>query len=337
MIKLGVLDQSPIRDGGNAATALNETLELAKACERLGYCRYWLAEHHNTKAFAGSTPEVLIARVASVTNTIRVGSGGVMLPHYSPLKVAENFRMLEALFPGRIDLGIGRAPGSDPLTSRALQPGPQAYPIDVFPQQIELLNQFLEDEIPDEHPYRHVHAMPRGSGVPERWVLGSSEGGALFAAEFGERFCHAHFINADGGEGYMKLYRDRFTPSKELEQPYAALGVGVICADSEEEAERLAATRNLWVLRLLSGQGGAFPSVEEALAYPFNKAEKLRLREIERRSVVGTPEQCRAKLLDLGRSHGVDEFVVVTITYDFQSRLRSYELLAEAFELKAAA
>jgi alkanesulfonate monooxygenase SsuD/methylene tetrahydromethanopterin reductase-like flavin-dependent oxidoreductase (luciferase family) len=182
MVTLSVLDQSPIRKGGTAAEALANTIDLARHAERLGYSRYWLAEHHNTSSFAGSAPEVMIAAVAGATSHIHVGSAGVMLPHYSPLKVAELFRLLETLYPGRIDLGLGRAPGSDQRTARALQPGPQAYPIDVFPQQVELLIQFLEDSIglggeaggfPIGHPYTGIHATPRGPGLPKLWMLGS--------------------------------------------------------------------------------------------------------------------------------------------------------------------
>src|SRR5271168_163887 len=199
-MRLSVLDQSPVRSDGTAADAIAETIALAKACERLGYHRYWLAEHHNTKSFAGSAPEVLIARVAAETETIRVGSGGVMLTHYSPLKVAEQFRMLEILSPGRIDLGLGRAPGTDQRTSMALQAGPQGWGIDAFPSQVHLLRQFLDDaagvgKFPDDHPYRSIHAMPRGRGYPEIWLLGSGIHSAVYAAEFGLPFSHAYFIS----------------------------------------------------------------------------------------------------------------------------------------------
>ena len=202
---LSVLDQSPIRSDGSAAVAIAETIALAKACDAMGYHRYWLAEHHNSNSFAGSCPEILIARVATETRHLRVGSGGVMLSHYSPLKIAEQFRMLEVLAPGRIDLGLGRAPGSDQLTARALQSGPQAWGIDAFPSQVYLLRQFLDDAngstpLPDDHPYRGVHAMPRGAGGPQLWLLGSGVHSAVYAAELGIPFSHAYFISPEGSE-----------------------------------------------------------------------------------------------------------------------------------------
>lgn len=338
MVSLSVLDQSPIRHGSNAAEAVAETVRLAQACEQLGYERYWLAEHHNTQSFAGSTPEVLIGKVASETKTIRVGSGGVMLPHYSPLKVAENFRMLETLYPGRIDLGVGRAPGSDPRTSAALQSGPETYDIAVFPQLVQLLTQFLQDArgeeaFGDEHPYRGIHAMPRGPGLPQVWVLGSSPMGAVYAADLGQPFSFAHFISPDGGEKIVESYRQKFKPSKELQEPKVSLGISVLCAETEEEAKQLSMTRNLWVLHLLTGRHIPFPSLEEALNYPYTPNDYQVLKSIEQRSFAGTPAQVRERLKDLSEAYGTDEFVVVTITHDFESRLKSYELLAREFEL----
>jgi luciferase family oxidoreductase group 1 len=342
MVTLSILDQSPIRKGGTAAEALRNTIDLARVAERLGYQRYWLAEHHNTNSFAGSAPEIMIAAVASATSSIHVGSAGVMLPHYSPLKVAELFRLLETLYPGRIDLGLGRAPGSDQRTSRALQPGPQAYPIDVFPQQVELLIQFLEDStglageaggFPLDHPYNGIHATPRGPGVPHLWMLGSGGGGAAYAAQFGMAYCFAHFINQDAGVAPLEIYRRSFKPSHTLSSPYGSIGVSVTVGETEEDARRLAAPRNLWVLHLLRNRAGAFPSIEEALAYEYSDEEKTMLRAIEQRGIVGTPEQVRGRLLALGESYGVDDFVILTITYDHADRVRSYELLADAFGL----
>src|SRR5262245_59844452 len=206
MLRLGVLDQSPVRAGGSAADSVHETLELAQAAERLGYQRYWLAEHHATPGLAGSCPEILIGQVAARTRRIRVGSGGVMLQHYSPLKVAENFRVLETLFPGRIDLGIGRAPGSDQLTARALQEGSGAPGFDRFPEQVADLIAFLHDALPADHRFRTVKAMPTGPTAPEIWLLGSSDGSAAIAAELGTAFSFAHFINADGGAEITRAY-----------------------------------------------------------------------------------------------------------------------------------
>ena len=337
---LSVLDQSPIRKDGTPADAVAETISLARACERLGYHRYWLAEHHNSNSFAGSCPEILIGRVASETKSIRVGSGGVMLTHYSPLKVAEQFRMLEVLNPGRIDLGLGRAPGTDQMTARALQAGPQGWDIDAFPSQVHLLRQFLDDAsgrapIPDSHPYRGIHAMPRGdiSTGPELWMLGSGLHGAVYAGELGLPFSHAYFINPEGSEDAVATYRERFKPSVACPRPRVSMGVAALVADTEDDARALSASRNLWVVRLLTGRPIPFPSPQEAHDYPFTDQELALLRTVQRRSIVGTPEQVRTGLLGLADTHDAEELVIVTITYDYASRLRSYELLAKAFAL----
>jgi luciferase family oxidoreductase group 1 len=340
-MRLSVLDQSPVRSDGTAADAVAETIALAKACERLGYHRYWLAEHHNTKSFAGSAPEVLIARVAAETKTIRVGSGGVMLTHYSPLKVAEQFRMLEILSPGRIDLGLGRAPGTDQRTMQALQAGPQGWGIDAFPSQVHLLRQFLDDaagvSLPDDHPYRGIHASPMGPTRPEMWLLGSGIHSAVYAGELGLPFAHAHFISAEGSEEAVENYRHRFKPSSWCERPRIAMGVAALAAETEEDARKLAASRNLWVVRLLTGRPIAFPPPEEALDYPYTDQEKVLLENIEARSTVGTPDVVKKKLTALAERHGAEELVIVTITYDAKSRTRSYELLAKEFGLAPSA
>jgi len=336
MVKLSVLDQSPIREGGSPAQAIAETLELAQHCDALGYHRYWLAEHHSSGGLAGSTPEILIGRVAGLTRHLRVGSGGVMLSHYSPLKVAENFRMLETLYPGRIDLGIGRAPGSDQRTAQALAVGPGALGIEYFPHQIKYLQDFLADEVESEdHPFRAIHAEPRGEGVPEVWLLGSSDQSAAYAAHFGLPFSFAHFINAGGGEQVMAAYRQHFQPSPACPEPRSNVGVFVICADSEAEAERLAASRDLFILRLRTGQPGPVPSPEEARAYPYSAMEQQIIAQGRARTIAGTPEQVKERLSGLAADYGVDELVVVTITFDFAARKRSYSLLAEAFGLQA--
>jgi luciferase family oxidoreductase group 1 len=340
-MRLSVLDQSPVRSDGTAADAVAETIALAKACERLGYHRYWLAEHHNTKSFAGSAPEVLIARVAAETKTIRVGSGGVMLTHYSPLKVAEQFRMLEILSPGRIDLGLGRAPGTDQRTAQALQAGPQGWGIDAFPSQVHLLRQFLDDaagqSLPDDHPYRGIHASPMGPTRPEMWLLGSGIHSAVYAGELGLPFAHAHFISAEGSEEAVENYRHRFRPSSWCERPRLAMGVAALAAETEEDARKLSASRNLWVVRLLTGRPIAFPPPEEALDYPYTDQERALLENIEARSTVGTPDVVKKKLTALAERHGAEELVIVTITYDAKSRTRSYELLAKEFGLEPVA
>ena len=338
-MRVSVLDQSPIRKGGTAREAVLETIELAKAAERLGFHRFWMAEHHNTTSFAGSTPEVLMARVGAETSRIRIGSGGIMLPHYSPLKVAENFRMLETLYPGRIDLAIGRAPGADGRTSVALQSGPKAYDIGVFPQQAEMLRHYLEESAglaqwPEDHPFRQVHASPRGPGLPEMWMLASSMNGALYAAELGMPLAFAQFISPDeSGPEAAAVYRNSFKPRRPGEEPRVALAVFALAAETEEEAERLCSTRNLWVMQLLRNQAGPFPSPEEALAYPYTPQDRVMLRAIAARGVTGTPDRVKAGLEKMAAAYGAEEVVVLTITHSFEARLRSYELLAEAFAL----
>ena len=332
MLRLSVLDQSPIRSGGTAADAVAETLELAQACDRWGYHRYWLAEHHASRGLAGSTPEVLIAHVAAHTSHIRVGSGGVMLSHYSALKVAENFRMLETLHPGRIDLGIGRAPGSDPRTARALAHGPGALGIEHFPSQISDLLGFLKGDLPQGHPFRGIRAMPDGPTMPELWLLGSSGEGAAIAAHFGTAFSFAHFISDEGGAAATRDYAERFCPGV-LDAPRASVAVFALAADTEAEAKRLAKSRDLWIVRLYSGRPGAFPSVEEAESYPYTEQETAIAQHARRRTIAGAPEQVRDRLLSLAQECGAEELKVVTITHDFKARLRSYQLLAQAFSL----
>jgi luciferase family oxidoreductase group 1 len=272
-MKLSVLDQSPIMSGATPAQAIADTLALARHADRLGYARYWLAEHHSSTGLAGPAPEILIARVAAETRHIRVGSGGVMLSHYSALKVAETFRMLETLSPGRIDLGIGRAPGSDQWTARALAHGPGALGIEHFPSQIGLLMGFLGDDLPRDHPFANIHAMPTGETVPEVWLLGSSGESAAYAAHFGLAFSFAHFINGEGGVAAMTAYRAEFQPSPRLATPRGSIGVFVLCAETEEEARIIGSSRDLSRLRRERGIYGPIPSVEEALAYQWSDRE----------------------------------------------------------------
>src|SRR5213596_3696396 len=274
MARLSVLDQSPVRSGATPADAIRETLALARRCDELAYTRYWLAEHHSTPALAGSAPEVLIGQVAAVTSGIRVGSGGVMLQHYSPLKVAESFRVLETLYPGRIDLGIGRAPGSDQLTARAL--GGPGMP-EFFPKQVEDLVAFVHGELPPEHPF-------------------------------------AHFINAAGGAEITRAYAREFKPSPWLATPQASAAVFVVCAESHDVAERLAQSRDLFIARLYTGRGGRYPTVAEAEAHEYTPWERQIVEHARGRRVAGTPDECRERLEALARDYGVDEIVVVTIT-----------------------
>lgn len=307
-------------------------MALAQLADRLGYRRYWLAEHHNTGGLAGSAPEVLIARVASATGRIRVGSGGVMLSHYSPLKVAETFRLLHALFPGRIDLGIGRAPGADGRTALALAQG-RPVSLERFPEQLRDLAGFVYDSLPEDHPFRDVRAMPQEAGAPELWLLGSSGQSAAYAARFGFAFSFAHFINPADSAGVLAAYRASFRPSPTLESPRGSVAVRVLCADTDAEAQRLSASFALLRLRMERGQRGLVPSVEEAQAYSYTEDERVRLQDIMEGVVVGGPAVVKARLEEMARVHGVAELVVVTICHDPGARRRSYELLAREFGL----
>jgi luciferase family oxidoreductase group 1 len=332
MLRLSALDQSPVRSTGTPADAIRETLDLARAADRLGYHRYWLAEHHSTPALAGPSPEVLIPQVAAVTTGIRVGSGGVMLQHYSALKVAESFRVLETLYPGRIDLGIGRAPGSDQLTARALA-GPGGAGVDGFVDKLADVLGFLHGDLPAAHPFGGVLAMPTGPTAPEVWLLGSSDQSAILAAHFGLGFSFAHFINADGGAEVTRAYTRGFKPSATLAEPRASVAAFVVCAPTEEEAVRLAQSRDLFITRLYTGRLSRYPTVAEAEAYEYSPREWMIVEHARRRRVVGTPAQCRERLEGLAAEYEVDEVVVATITETWQTRLRSYELLAGAFGL----
>jgi len=335
-MRVSVLDQSPIPRGSTAAEALADTVRLAQACEALGYHRYWLAEHHSSDGLAGAAPEILIARVAAATSRIRVGAGGVMLGHYSPLKVAETFRLLENLFPGRIDLGLGRAPGSDTRTAHALAYG-SPVGFDTFPQKLPDLLGFLTDSLPDDHPFARVAATPRSPAVPEIWMLGSSEAGASYAAHYGLPFAFAHFIQPEPAEFALSAYRSHYRPSKLYPKARSALAVFAIAAESEEKAARLALARHLWRLRIERGELGPYPSDDEAVAYPYTPHDRARMAANEGRTIAGRPAVVKARIDALAARCQADELVIVSICHDFRDRLRSYELLAKAYGLEAGA
>jgi len=340
-LALSILDQSPIRPGTTPAQAVAETIDLAKLADELGYKRYWVAEHHSAEAYAGPAPEILIAKLASETHQTRVGSGGVMLTHYSPLKVAEQFRMLETLFPGRIDLGIGRALGAQGKAIQALGTSQCSPLIDTFPYKLDLLLRYLEDAagahsrgLPLDHEFYGVCAMPTGVTLPEIWVLGSGFHSAVYAARLGQAFCHAYFLGTEGDGEIGDLYRQHFRPSPRLTSPRLALGVHAIVAESDEEAMHLSLMRNLWVLRLSQGVNGPFPSLRDAQNQSYTVEERAALDLIGARGVTGTPGEVRDRLHALATDFGAEELLVVTITHDHSARRRSYELLAEAFELR---
>ena len=338
-LQLSVLDQSPVREGGTATDALQETIALAVATEALGYRRFWVAEHHNLGNFAGTSPEILIGQIAARTRTIRVGSGGVMLTHYSALKVAENFRLLQALYPGRIDLGIGRAPGSDSLTAAALAYPGTARDVRHFPQQVADVMAYLSDALDRSHPFSGVHAGPgQPAGTPDVWLLGSYVESAHMAAKMGLPFSYAHFFGngAENGPLIVESYRQHFQPSAHVAEPQVNVGVHVLCAETEEEALRLATSRNLMKLRSALGVRSGVPSVEEALAYPYRPEELAYLDQVKQSYVDGNPQQVKAKLEDLAERYQTTDLTIVTICHGFAERVRSYELLAEVCELKSA-
>lgn len=334
-IRLSVLDLAPVSSGSTTIQALQNTLDLAQLADRLGYTRYWLAEHHNSHFIASSAPEIVIGHVASVTSHIRVGSGGIMLPNHAPLKVAETFRTLEALHPGRIDLGIGRAPGTDPLTAVALRRSREALMIDDMPEQLGDLLGFLTDDLAEDHPFRKIVAMPTGVPMPEIWLLGSSDYSARLAARLGLGFAFAHHISPEPAIEALRLYRNSFRPSSYFSEPQAMLAVSVICAETDERAEELAAPIDLALLRLGQRKMAPLASPEEAAAYPYSDAERAAIRSNRSRLFTGSPESIRTRLVRLAEQAGATEIMVTTIVHGHQDRRRSYELLAEAFELPA--
>ncbi len=332
---LSVLDQSPIAAGSDTAQALRNTIDLAQACDRLGYHRYWLAEHHASPALAGSAPEALIGPVALATERIRVGSGGIMLPHYSPFKVAETFGLLGALAPGRIDLGLGRAPGTDGRTAYALQRDrSRRMPSDDFPEHLAELLAYLGDGLPAEHAFAPLHAtMPSGGGATQVWLLGSSIDSAIWAAEAGLPYCFADFINSAGAP-LAAEYRRRFKPSARLAQPYVAAAIWTIAAPSAADAERLAAPSRMMMAHLHAGRLIAVPPIDEAVAW---LAENPAAARRTRRTVLGDPREVRAGLDAAAAEYRADELLLVNILPDHAARQRSYELVAAEYGLAAEA
>jgi luciferase family oxidoreductase group 1 len=333
-IQLSVLDLSPIATGSSGREALQNTLDLAKLCDQLGYTRYWMAEHHNTIGIASSVPEIMIGHVADVTTRMRVGSGGIMLPNHSSLKVAETFLALEALHPGRIDLGLGRAPGTDMLTAQALRRSADAR--DTFPQQLGELLAFFGHSFPEGHPYERVVATPSDGTPPQLWMLSSSGYGAQVAAQLGLGLAFAHHIHPDPAVGSLRFYREHFEPSTYFQKPQSILTVAVMCAETQERAEELATSFDLVRLRIEQGRMGRFPSIEEAKAYPYEAWEQQKIQENRARFFVGTPARVKKDLVLLAEEAQTDEIMVLSVCHDHQARRRSYELLAKAFKLSPA-
>lgn len=330
-LRYSILDQSPVSEGSNPGEALQQTATLAQSAEEWGYTRFWVSEHHDAPTLAGSSPEILISHLGAVTKTIRLGSGGVMLPHYSSFKIAENFKLLEALYPGRIDAGVGRAPGGMPRASLALNEG-RSRNTERFPDQIDELSMYLNDAIPEDHMYHGMKATPLTESAPPIWILGSSMTSALLAAEKGLPYMFAHFINGEGGQDFTHTYRQRFV-SAEGKLPYVGFAIFVVCQETEEEAERIASSLDLALSMGAQGMPSkGTPSPEKAQAYEYSKFENLLVAENRRRMVVGNPEQVADRLEAFAQEYEADEVMLVTITYDFEDKLQSFKLIAE--ELK---
>lgn len=333
---LSVLDLSPVIVGGSGPTSLQNTLDLARLADQLGYTRYWVAEHHNLPSIASSAPEIMIGQIAAVTQNLRVGSGGVMLPNHAPLMVAERFKILEALFPGRIDLGVGRAPGTDPITSIALRRRQQADTDDDFLERFQELLLFAQDGFPEGHPFRQVHAMPSDVPLPPIYLLGSSDYSAEVAAAIGAGFSFAHHFASHDAVAAMTSYRSHFKPSPALPAPHAILAAAVVTADTDADAERLAATVDLNFVRRSKGEYLPLASPEEAAAYPYTPIDRERIKYNRTRLFVGAPATVRARLGPLLAATQADELMITTMIYDHAARRHSYELMATAYELRPA-
>jgi luciferase family oxidoreductase group 1 len=330
MLRLSVLDQSPVAEGSTGAQALHNTLDLARLADGLGYHRYWVAEHHGGPSLAGPSPEALIGPIASATQRIRVGSGGVMLPHYSPFKVAETFSLLAGLYPGRIDLGIGRAAGTDPMTTHALQRDRRTAMPDDFPEQLAELLAYYEDKIPASNPLsRLAKVLPGRPETPDVWLLGSSPQSALWAADLGLPYAFADFINPQGAQ-IARMYQEEFAEELRLPAPRTAVAVWALCAESDEEAQRLSTSSRMTFTLLRQGRLIPVPPPETAERFLASQGDGLAGR---RRTIVGTPDTVRAGIEAAAGEYGAEEVIVVTITYDHAARRRSYELIAEAFGL----
>lgn len=337
-LRLGVLDQSPVAEGSSGAQALRDTLDLAGLADRLGYHRYWVAEHHGGPMLAGTSPEALIGPIAAATSQIRVGSGGVMLPHYSPFKVAETFSVLSGLFPGRIDLGIGRTDGTDdPVTIFALQRDRNHPALDDFGEQLAELLGYLRAELPADHLFASLPGLlPGRPEGPAPWLLGSSAQSAVWAAQLGLPYAFADFINAGGGVDIVNLYRERFVASERLPQPRVVVAVWALCADSDEQALELSASARMVSLRARRGKYTAVPPVQTAVRFVERRTRGRDDPALRKRMVTGAPATVRADLQRLAADYAVDELLVVAVTHDHAARRRSYELLADAFSLTAS-
>lgn len=329
MVPLSVLDLAPVSAGASASEALHDAVDLARLCERLGYVRFWFAEHHGMPNIACSSPEILIEHVASATTTIRVGSGGIMLPNHAPLRVAENFHTLAALHPDRIDLGVGRAPGTDPATSRALHP----FDAEHFPQQLQELLALSQRGLPAGHPFATVRVVPEGVPLPPIWVLASSGATAAFAGSIGLGYGFARHFSPSPPGPPIRAYRAAFKPSAQFAAPHVILGVAVICAPTDEEADYLATSSDVVWVRRHRGDMQPFPSPEDAARYDFQPGDRPLIEANRQRQFIGSPERVATLLRQIADDTAADELMVTTMVHGKAERLRSYELLANVWGL----
>ena len=332
-VPLSILDLSPVTTATSGAAALHNSLDLARFADRLGFTRYWVAEHHNLPSIASSAPEIMIGQIAAVTSHLRVGSGGVMLPNHAPLMVAERFKVLEALFPGRIDLGLGRAPGTDPVTSYALRRRQDVREDDDFLERFQELLLLERGGLPEGHPFRSVHAVPADVALPPIWLLGSSGYSAELAAAVGMGFAFAHHFAEHDAPSAMLGYREHFKPSATMAQPYAILATAVIAAETDAEAERIAASAELHFVNRMQGKFLPLVSPEEAAAHSYSPLDRERLAQNRTRLTVGGIDAAARRLRTLIEATRADELMVTSMVYDHGARRHCYELLARAFML----
>jgi luciferase family oxidoreductase group 1 len=333
VVPLSILDLSPVAAGSSGAMSLRNSLDLARLADGLGFTRYWVAEHHNLPSIASSAPDIMIGQIAAATRHMRIGSGGVMLPNHAPLMVAERFKVLEALFPGRIDLGLGRAPGTDPITSYALRRRQDASGDDDFIQRFHELILFESSSFPEGHPFRSVRAMPQDVTLPPIWLLGSSGYSAQLAAIVGAGYSFAHHFSDHDPVDAMLSYRRQFKPSTAREAPHAILACAAVCADTDAEADRLASTIDLNFVRRGRGEYLPLESPEVAAAYPYSPAERGLIARNRGRLFVGSKASVRERLAPMIEATKADEVMITTMIYDHAARRHSYELLATAFGL----
>ncbi|WP_075619095.1 LLM class flavin-dependent oxidoreductase [Paenisporosarcina indica] len=327
-MRLSILDQSPVSFGATARQAMEASMQLAQSGEKMGYTRYWIAEHHDFSGLACSAPEVMLGYIGANTEKIRIGAGAILLPHYKPLKVAESFNMLATLFPGRIDLGIGRAPGGSAEVTMALSDN---FLQNVFnmPATFKELLHFINDDFPSEHMYSKITAAPLPVISPQPWILGTSGKSAKLAAENGTAYAFGHFMSDKDGPEIMKNYIDHFKPNAQLRKPESIVAVSMICAETTEKAQQLALSGFLWKIQLAKGQGvDGVPSIEKAEQYPYSSEDLKSLEVMRSKTVIGNPKEVLSKLTKLQALYQNDEFMIVTITHSYSDRTRSYELLA---------